>query len=193
MGDAPAGSAVNPPGIGEALGAGWNAYKANWGAALLAYLCAWVVGLIPFVGGFFALAGFCNVSLKLVRGQKPEPGDGFVAFNRGLVDHIVMGLLQAVGILLCCIGVLFTQGVFYSGTFLILDKGMTWQKAKDECWARVKPNVLNWIIFYFVVGIVGSLGFILCIVGALATVPMAMCAIAYAYEKSLGGGGAAKV
>lgn len=187
MADAPAGSAVNPPPIGEALGAGWNAYKANWGAALLAYLCAWVVGLIPIIGGFLSIAGMCNVSLKLIRGQKPEPGDGFVAFNRGLVDHLVMGLLQAVGLLLCCIGVLFTQSVFYSGTFLIVDKGLTWQAAKDVCWTRVKPNFLSWLIFYFVVGLVGSLGAILCGVGLLVTLPIAMCAIAYAYEKSLGG------
>jgi len=187
MADAAAGSAVSPPPIGESLTAGWNAFKPHMGAALVAYLCAWIVGLIPIVGGFLALAGFFNVSLKLVRGQKPEPSDGFVAFNRGAVDHIIMGLLQFVGIILCCIGIYITQGLFFPGTFLIVDKGMTWGQAKDQCMARIKPNLFGWVIFFFVVGLVGALGSLLCIVGILFTLPIAMCAMAYAYEKTLGG------
>jgi len=186
----PAGSAVSPPGIGEAISAGWNAFKPQIGPALLAYLCAWVVALIPIVGGFWSFAGMANVSLKLVRGQKPEPGDGFIAFNKGLVDHLVMGLLQICGIILCCIGAWFTQTVFYPGTFLIVDKGMTWEQAKDACWTRVKPQFLSWFLFFFVVGLFASLGIIACGIGILITGPIAMCAIAYSYEKSFGAGAA---
>ena len=185
MADTPAGGAISPPGIGEALGAGWNAFKPHMGPALLAYLCAYVVALIPVVGGFWATAGFFNVSLKLVRGQKPNPGDGFVAFEKGLVDHLVMGLLQILGLIACCIGVYVTQALFFPGTFLILDKGMTWQQAKDQCMARVKPALLSWFIFFFVVGIVGGLGVIVCFVGILFTLPIAFCAMAYAYDKTL--------
>ena len=47
MADTPAAGAISPPGIGEALGAGWNAFKPQIGPALLAYLCACVVALSP--------------------------------------------------------------------------------------------------------------------------------------------------
>lgn len=176
---------MNPPPIGEALSAGWNAFKENMGPVLIGMLCALLLGLIPFVGGFLAFPGMMLVSLKAVRGQAPEPADGFVGFS-ALVDNLVMGLLQVLGIVACCIGVYATQGIFYQGTLLIVDKGMTWSDAKDKCLAEIKPNWPAWTLFVFVVGLVGSLGVILCVIGVLLTLPIATCAFAYAYEQTLG-------
>ena len=177
--------AAAPPGIGEALGEGWKAYKANLVPGLIGFLCAGVLGFIPVVGPFLAMPGYANVALKLVRGQKPEPGDGFIVFQQSIADHIIIGLLQIIGILLCFVGVLITQPLFVPGTFYILDKGMKWGEAKDKCLADVKPNLISWIIFFLITGIVALLGIILCCVGVLLTGPIAMCAVAYAYEKSL--------
>ena len=177
--------AAAPPGIGEALGEGWKAYKTNLVPGLIGFLCAGVLGFIPFVGPLLAMPGYANVALKLVRGQKPEPGDGFIVFQQSVGDHILMGLLQIIGILLCFVGLLVTQPLFLFGTYLIMDKGMKWGEAKDKCLADVKPNLIGWIIFFFVVGIVASLGMFLCGVGVLLTGPIGICAIAYAYEKSV--------
>jgi uncharacterized membrane protein len=59
---------------------------------------------------------------------------------------------------------------------------MSWEQAKDECLARVKPNWLEWTLFTLVVGLVGASGAILCVVGVFVTAPVAMLAMAYAYE-----------
>src|SRR5690242_1380430 len=99
---------MNPPPIGEALGEGWNAFKAQMMPCVIGTLCALLLGLIPVVGGFLATAGMLNVALKAVRGQKPEPADGFIGFQN-LVDNIVIGLLQIVGFIACCVGVYVTQ------------------------------------------------------------------------------------
>ncbi len=188
MADTVEGGALTPPGIGEALGAGWNAYKANLVPVLIGMLCAMLLSIIPVIGGLLAMPGMFNVALKAVRGQKPEPADAFIVFKAGLVDHLIMGLLQICGIILCFIGVWITQPLFIFGTPLILDKGLDWGKAKDVCLARVKPNLIGWIIFMLVIGIVGSLGMVLCFVGIFLTLPIAVCAMAWAYDKTLGGG-----
>jgi len=178
-----------PPGIGEAIGEGWKAYKANLVPGLIAFFCAGLLGLIPIVGGLLAMPGFANVALKLVRGQKPEPADGFIIFKQSVVDHIIMVILQMIGVILCGFGQLITQPLFFQGTYLILDKGMKWGEAKDKCMAEIKPNLMGWVIFCFVLSIVAFLGVIACVVGVFITGPIAMCGMAYAYEKTLGGGG----
>lgn len=176
---------MNPPPIGVALGVGWNTFMQNPGPILIGILCAALLGLIPLVGGGLAFAGMMNVSLKALRGQTPEASDGFVALQAA-ADHIVMGLLQIAGILLCCVGVYVTQALFFQGSLLMLDKGMGWSDAKDRCLERLKDNWLPWTAFCFVVGLVGALGAVLCGVGVILTLPIATIAFAYAYEQTLG-------
>lgn len=176
---------VSPPPIGEALSVGWKTFQQNPAPILLGMLCAMVIGLIPILGGGLAFAGMMRVSLRALRGEVPEPADGFAGLSNNAVDHIVMGLLQIVGILACCVGVYVSQGIFFPGTLLILDRDMTWEQAKDVCLKQVKPNWVSWTLFVLVVGLAGASGMILCVVGVFFTAPIAMIAMAYAYEKTL--------
>jgi len=177
---------VNPPPIGESLEVGWKTFLQNPVPILLGTLCAMVIGLIPILGGGLAFAGMMRVSLKALRGQVPEPADGFAGLSDNAVDHIIMGLLQIVGILACCVGVYVSQAIFFPGTLLILERNMTWDEAKDVCWKQVKPNWVPWTLFVLVVGLAGASGMILCFVGVFFTAPIAMIALAYAYEKAFG-------
>jgi hypothetical protein len=173
---------VNPPPIGEALDAAWTVFKKDYAAILVGTLCALLLGLIPFVGGGLAMAGLIRVSLRALRGQTPEPEDGFIGL-KAPVDHIVMGLLQIAGLLACCVGVYVSQGVFFPGTALILEKGMDWNRAKDVCIARIWPNWGPWTLYALVAGLIGASGAIVCGIGAIATVPLAGLMLAYAYER----------
>jgi uncharacterized membrane protein len=175
---------VSPPPIGEALGVAWKTFQRNPVPIVIAMLCAMVVGLIPILGAGPAFAGMMKVSLKALRGQVPEPADGFAALSENAIDHVVMGLLQIAGLLACCVGVYVTQGIFYPGTLLILERRMTWEQAMNECLEQVKPNWLAWTLFTLVVLVLGSLGMLACFVGVLVTAPVAMIALAYAYERS---------
>jgi hypothetical protein len=173
---------VNPPEVGEALDAAWAVFKRDYAAILIATLCALLLGLVPLVGGGLAMAGLMHVSLKALRGQTPEPADGFIGLQAP-VDHIVMGLLQIAGLLACCVGVYVSQGVFFAGTPLILEKGMDWNRAKDLCVARIGPNWGPWTLYTLVAGLVGGSGALLCGIGAIATVPLAGLMLAYAYDR----------
>jgi hypothetical protein len=177
---------VSPPPIGEALKVGWETFQANPVPILLGMLCATVIGIVPILGTGLAFAGAMKVSLKALRGQNPEPADGFAGLSDNAVDHVVMGLLQIVGLLACCVGLYVSQGIFFPGTLLILDRNMTWEDAKDVCLRDVKPNWLPWTLFALVVGLVGASGTLLCFAGLLLTAPVAMIAMAYAFEKAFG-------
>jgi hypothetical protein len=180
-------SPLNPPPIGEALEVAWETFRKDPGPILVGVLCAMVLGLVPLVGGGLAMAGLMRVSLKALRGERPEPADGFVALQQSPVDHIVMGLLQVVGILACCVGLYVSQALFVPGTALILEKGMDWNRAKDVCIARIGPNWVAWTLYTFLVGLVGASGALLCGVGVVLTAPLATLALAYAYERTLAG------
>jgi uncharacterized membrane protein len=180
------GEGINPPPIGEALQVGWETFQKNPVPIVVGSLCAMIVGLIPIVGGGLAFAGMMAVSLKALRGQTPETADGFVGLTRRPVDHIVMGLLQIVGLLACCVGLYVSQALFFLGSVLIVDRDLSWEQAKDVCMRDVKPNLVAWTIYVLVVGLVGASGALLCIVGVFATAPIAMIALAYAYEKTYG-------
>jgi len=177
---------LNPPPIGDALAIGWKTFQQNPAPILLGMLCAMVIGLIPLLGAGLAFAGMMKVSLKALRGQSPEPADGFAGLSENAIDHVVMGLLQLVGMIACCVGVYVSQGIFFPGTLLILERDMTWEQAKDVCLRDVKPNWVAWTIFTLAVGLVGASGLLLCFVGVLLTAPIAMIAMAYAYEKAFG-------
>lgn len=164
----------------------WKTFQQNPVPIVIGMLCAMVVGLVPFIGAGLAFAGMMKVSLKALRGQVPEPADGFAGCSDNAVDHVVMGLLQVSGMLACCVGVYFTQGLFFPGTLLILERKMTWEQAMNACLEQVKPNLLSWTLFALVVGVVGAVGMLACFVGVLVTAPVAMIALAYAYEKSFG-------
>lgn len=181
-------TAVSPPPIGEALEVGWKTFQRDPVPIVIGMLCAIVVGLIPLAGAGLAFAGVMKVSLKALRGQAPEPADGFAGLSANAVDHIVMGLLQLAGLLACCVGVYVSQGIFYPGTILILERGATWEQAMNTCLEQVKPNWVAWTLFTLVVGLAGASGMLLCFAGVLVTAPVAMIAMAYAYDRAFGVG-----
>jgi uncharacterized membrane protein len=177
---------MNPPGIGEALGKGWEATKPHFVPAIIASLVAYLLCIIPIVGAFFAYFGFFNIGLKLIRGQKPEIGDALIGIKGDVLNKILITLLPMIGCIICALPGLFTFPVFHHGIFLALDgKLKTWGEAKEDGMTKMKPTWVAWAIFCVVVMIVGGL----C---ACITMPIGMAALAYAYEKARGGGGGAE-
>ena len=186
MSSAARGTPVAPPPIGEALRVAWETYQRDMVPIAVAVACALLLGAIPILGGGLSLAGMMHVGLKALRGQRPAPADGFIGLSDNAIDHVVMGLLQLSGILACCLGLYVTQALFFPGTVMILQRGIGWEEAKDECLARVKPNWGPWTIFVLALGIVGGSGALLCGIGVLFTAPIGMIALAYGYEKAFG-------
>lgn len=177
---------MNPPPLGEALSIGWERFKAQAMPLMLAvFLASLVMSVIPIAGVGLGMAGVLYAGLKALRGQTVEIGDAFIGFQRPM-DHIMIGLWQIIGVLACCIGVMVTGPLFYQGHLLIIEKGMTWQQAKDTCMEHIKPNWLGWAIYGLVLGLVAQLGLVACIVGVFVTSAIQAVAMAYGYEQTLG-------
>src|SRR5262245_9040982 len=208
MAPEPAAPGVLPPNAGEALKAGWNAFVANskvmvggfaifLGSVLfLLILFQILAGALSWITVFLAVGaimpplllvpGLYKMALKAVRGQKPDVRDLLVLFQDRPVHHIGLLLLQTCGALLCVIGSIVTQAIFIPGSFLVLDKKLDWDGAMGMCVEQIKPKLPQWILFQLVVAVVAYVGVFGLIVGVLVTGPVALCAWAYAYEKSFG-------
>jgi len=159
-----------PVPFGEALSKGKEVAFANYVPLIIGVL---VMG-VPILG-ILCAPGVYYMALKCVRGQKPDLGaDLFIIFKGKLVDHIIMLILTG----LCCI---ITLPLFWPGTYLLLDnKAGGWSEAMNKAMAETKPNLVGWLICLIVC-------FLPCICFFLA--PISLCAVAYCYDKTFGGGG----
>ncbi|HEU4339017.1 MAG TPA: hypothetical protein VFS19_03025, partial [Planctomycetota bacterium] len=99
------------------------------------------------------------------------------------VHHLGMLLLQSCGALVCMVGMIVTQALFVPGSFLVIDRHKDWDDAIATCLESIKPKIVPWILFSLTLSIVAFAGFCAFIVGALVTVPVAICAWAHAYEQ----------
>jgi hypothetical protein len=207
MTDEVAAAAVLPPKIPDALKAAWKTFTSQ--AAILVVSFAIFLGsgvafslflhliagsLGPFLAfllstasilpSLLLLPGLYAIALKATRGQRPDVADLFVMFKDRFIHHLGMLLLQVCGALVCIVGVWVSQAMFIPGSFLVLDRKLDWDGALETCVEQVKPRIVNWILFNIAVFLVGFAGFFFCVVGALVTGPVALCAWAYAYEHS---------
>ena len=203
---------VVPPRIGDALKAGVDAFKANTGILLKAFgiflgasvVISAVLQLVAgTLGGFsilvFALSlgsvlpsllmlpGLYSIALKCVRGRKAELRDLLLMFDDRFIHHVGPLMLQTCGVLLCGVGVFFTQALFIPGSFMVFDRRMSWDGAMQLCVEHIKPKLVPWLLFHLAVAGVALAGVALCLVGSLFTGPVALCAWAYAYDKAFGG------
>lgn len=201
-------SAVIAPNVGDSLKAGWATFK-NQAQILVGafaiYFCAniFLAVLLQLIAGSLAfvlmlvlsvasilpslllLPGLYWISLKAARGQKPVLKDLLVMFDGRFIHHLGILLLQSCGALACGIGVLVTQALFIPGSFLVLDRKMDWDGAMEMCVETIKPKIGNWIVFHLVLVLVGFAGIFACVGGVLVTGPVALCAWAHAYDKTL--------
>jgi hypothetical protein len=205
---------VVPPPIKEALTTGLNTFKAHTKILLQSFgifvggnivfgvllqLIAGSLGTVMALALSFAsvlpsvllLPGLYSIALKCVRGQKAELKDLLLMFQGRFIHHVGPLMLQWSGALVCCVGVLATQALFIPGSFMVIDRKKDWDGAMQLCVEYIKPKFAPWLVFHLVMAAVVLVGVLACLVGALFTTPIALCAWAYAYEKAFGGGSAA--
>ena len=207
MTEGPTAEAVAPPKPGQALTAAGSAFRANakvlvGGAAIflganivvggglqliarsLGPLLAFLLLIASILPSIVLLPGLYAMALKAVRGQKPVMEDILLMFRDRFVHHVGLLMLQTCGALVCVVGVLVTQALFIPGTFLIIDRKLDWDGAMQECVARIKPAIGKWILYHVMLALLVFAGLLACIVGVLVTGPLALCAWAYAYDRT---------
>jgi uncharacterized membrane protein len=125
-----------------------------------------------------------------MRGQPADLGDAFAGFGSPfgslLLAHVVSTVLTLFGFILCILPGIYL-GVAWKFTLpLVIDKRMGFWEAMEL--SRKTVTRQWWILFalFIVSGLICAVGVIACCVGVLATAPIGIAAILYAYEDVLG-------
>jgi uncharacterized membrane protein len=138
-----------------------------------------------FVGvllGAFLLAGITRGALMLANGERLEVGHMF-NFDKFGTIAVAAIIVAAATVFICCIGwiivPLFTP--FY--LFFIIDKQQgSWESIKSSI-ELVSQNFGEVILLLLACLLAFIVGFVLCIVGLLVTLPVAVLALTYGYRR----------
>lgn len=197
--------------VGAAISYGWKKFTENVGAFVILMIAVFVASVVislvqnfltPSDGGFIrwvwtlligvvgyvlisiVQAGVWRAGLGVTRGKAPEVSQLTETTNIGpyILTSIVVGLVGAVGLVLCIIpGIIWFFLTAYA-PLLALDKGMSPGDAIKTSIDWVKGNAGQVFLVLLVAGLVYFAGWLLCCIGLLATAPIALVAITYSYR-----------
>jgi len=197
--------------VGSALSYGWKKFTENVGPFILLVLAVFVVIVVlnivqslltPDSGGFLALfwslalsiivmivsfivqAGVYRAGLGVTKGQEPSVSMLTETTNIGpyILTVIVVGIGAFIGFILCIIpGIAWIIFTAYA-PILALDKGVGPGEAISTSINWVKENFGQVFVILLVSWVVYIAGAILCGVGLLVSIPVALVAIIYSYR-----------
>ncbi len=189
--------------LGDWIQRGFELYKANLGAWLVAALLAVVISIATV--GLLAgpmMAGLVWMALAQAdrKAGLPQAGDvfkGFDYFLQALLFYVVWGVavfvVTSILTRLFCVGpvlsLLLSVGVHTAlmfAPFLIVDRKMEFWPASRTSFEKVKPAILPFAGFGIVTGFIGGIGAVACGVGLIVTLPLAVCILAVAYRDVFG-------
>jgi len=189
--------------FGEWIQKGFELFKANAIVLIVATLLAVIIG--GATGGILSgpmFAGVCLIALALVDKKEPKPDIGavFKGFDYflnsflfflvwGILAFVVVGLLNlifCVGQLLGVVVIIVLKTLLMFALFLIVDRKMEFWPASMESINRVKGNFFPFLGFAVIAGLIGMIGFVVCGIGVIFTLPITICCLAVAYRDVFG-------
>jgi hypothetical protein len=197
--------------VGSALSYGWKKFQENVGPFIILVIAVFAVVIVlsivrgiltPSSGGAVAIiwslllsvifyiitfiiqAGVWRAGLGVTRGEEPSVALLTKTDNIGpyILTVIVVGLGLFVGLILCVIpGIIWMIFTAYA-PLLALDKGMGPGEAISTSINWVKENFGQVFLILLISYLVYLAGFILCCIGLLVSIPVALVAIVYSYR-----------
>jgi len=139
----------------------------------LVLVFAWIVG-----------AGLVRASLNVTAGRPFLFSDVVKTDNLGsvVVASLIIAVATFVGTIMCYLPGLVVGFATSYTLFFIIDKNMAPVDAIKASVMFVKDNLANTIVWYVVGGLVAAVGFVICVVGALVSVPVVLLGTAYTYK-----------
>ena len=182
--------------IGDWLSESWELISED---LVTHIILALIVGLgSSITGGLLSgplMGGYLWIVFKKMKdpAYTPEVGDigkGFENFVQLFLVGIVAGLIASLGVIACIVGVFFTSALVVLALPLVVEGGMSFWPAITESMSKTKQNLMSWVVFVLVIGLLNALGGAVA-VGFLITLPIAVVMMALAYRDNYGLGGAA--
>ncbi|MCD4533509.1 hypothetical protein LRP67_05380 [Nocardioides sp. cx-169] len=170
--------------VRDAMGCRGTSYEDCGGYVSLASLVSLLFSALSFVVAQIISAGVIRGGLDLTEGRRFTPATVISPHHlpQVVVASILIGVLTTVGLLLCLLpGIVFSFASQYT-LYFIVDKGMgPWQAIKASI-HLVRTNLADTLVWYIVGGVVAFLGFLVCLVGAIVSVPVVLIGTAYTYK-----------
>jgi uncharacterized membrane protein len=155
-----------------------------------------IVGLLAsaIMGFFFFLiaqiigAGIIRGSLGITEGKPFVFSDIMKTDKLGpvVITSLITSVIVFVGFILCYVPGLIAAFFLQYALYFLIDKDMAPMDAIKASFNFVKDNFANVIVWYIVGGIVAFIGFVVCLVGAIVSVPVVIIGTAYTYKKLTG-------
>ena len=155
---------------------------------LLTFLVVAVLGVVFFIAAQVIGAGLIREALGVTEGRPFTAAGVFKFENIGnvVVTSLLVGAGTFVGYLLCFIpGIIFAFLSMYS-LFFVVDKKLAPVDAIKASIDLVRNNLGSALIWYLVAVVIIFVGELLCFVGLLAAIPVALVGTAYTYKKLSG-------
>jgi uncharacterized membrane protein len=129
-------------------------------------------------------AGLVRASLNVTEGKPFLFSDVIKTDQLGsvLIASLIIAAATFVGTLLCYVPGLIVGFATSYTLYFIVDKKMEPVDAIKASVNLVKDNLGNTIVWYILGGIIAFVGFVVCFVGALITVPIVLLGTAYTYK-----------
>ena len=147
-----------------------------------------VNALMVFLGTIFLAflqAGIIRGALMIADGKRLEVGHmfNFDKFGTIIVAAVIVALATMVGFLLCFVGAVVVAFFTPFYLFFILDKNQgAWESIKSSI-DLVTSNFAAVLLLFLAVIAAYVVGAILCLVGLLVTLPVAILAVTNAYRR----------
>lgn len=163
--------------IGSCISAGVDGFKKDAVTHIVAVLLVAVVGGVtsgilsgPMIVGYFKMIKNAESSGKA---ELNDVFKGFDDFLGAFLAYLVATVVVIIGFVLCIIPGFLIMALPYLALYLVSEGEKDGIKAFTRAFDIIKANLIPSCLCAFVLGIVGSLGVILCGVGIIFTLPIA--------------------
>ena len=145
--------------------------------------------LVLFVAGGAIASAYYGGLLDIANGQQVEIGTFFKPRNVGsvLIASVLVGIATSIGSLLCVLPGLVVAIFTIFTTVSIVDRGLSPVDGIKASIDIVKSNFLQVLLTWLIIGVIVTVGALLCGVGLLVAGPVAALFLVYTYRKLTGG------
>lgn len=140
--------------------------------------------LIGFVAQLLS-AGLIKLALDSVDGRKVVFGEMMEGWDKGqvLIAAVLIAAGTFVGTFLCYVGAIVFGFLAQYTLYFVIDRKMSAVDALKASFSFTTSNLGDTIVFYLLAIVVFFVGAILCGVGLLVAIPVALVAQAYTYRR----------
>jgi len=182
--------------LGSWISRGWDMITADMGPflllgliyiAIIAVASGTVIGELLVIGPL--QVGFFIIIFGKMRGNPINIGDiakGFNFFVAAVLSNILIGVFSAVGFLLCIIPGIIVASLYIFTPAIIAEKNLDFWEAMEESRKLAKDHLFEMILFVIILAVINLIGFLLCGIGVIFTMPLTFAATAIGYDEMVG-------